>query len=115
MTMNDPIREALYAVADIIECTYAHDENGRTDQPGEYSGADIVESLCGIEEEVSAAIMVLDGQGRAVSDLPKEALEAIVAIVLDGFDVNGEDTSWDNKSVADRAFCMLRSYGLFGR
>lgn len=110
--MNDPIREALYAVADIIECTYAHDENGRTNQPCNYNSADLVESLCDIEDTVSDAVMVLDGQGRAVSDLSKEALEAIVSTLLQGFDVDGEDVSWDIPSVANRAYCMLRSYGL---
>jgi len=110
--MVDPIREALYAVADIIECTYAHDENGRTDGPGDYSGADIVESLCGIEDTVCAATMVLDGQGRAVSDLPKEALEAIVATLLSKFDDTGHYVSWDHQDVAACAYRMLKAQGL---
>ncbi len=112
--MSDPIREALYAVADIIECTYAHDENGRTDQPGDYSCADIVESLCGIEDTVSAATLVLDGQGLAVSDLSKEALESIVATLLSKFNDNGYLVSWDNQSVVDCAYRLFDNNGLFG-
>jgi hypothetical protein len=113
MTMNDPIREALYAVADIIESTYSHDENGRVDSPI-YGGTVSVESLCGIEEEVSAAIMVMDGQGRAVSDLPKEALEAIVATLLSKFDDTGDAVTWDYASVGNCAYRMFQAQGLFG-
>jgi len=111
--MADPIREALYAVADIIECTYAHDENGRTDGPGDYSGADIVESLCGVEDTVSEAISILDGQGRAVSDLSKEALEAIVSTLLSKFGDTGHYVEWDHQDVASCAYRLLEARGLF--
>ena len=110
--MNDPIREALYAVSDIIECTYAHDKDGRVDGPGIYSGADVVESLCGIEEEISAAILVLDGQGRAVSDLSKEALESIVATLLSKFDRTEHNVSWDHQDVAACAYHLFNGHGL---
>lgn len=104
--MSDPIREALQRVADIIECV--HD-------PYNYSNVHIVGALHGIEEEVSDALRILDTQGRAVRDLPKPALEAIAAILLQGFDVDGDNISWDHQDISNRAFCMLRSYGLFGR
>jgi hypothetical protein len=53
----DEIISALNSVSNIIECTYDHDsETGeRLDEPGEHSGADIVEMICNIEIKVSKA------------------------------------------------------------
>lgn len=55
--------EALRSVARIIENTYGHDEETgeRIDEPGDYSAADIVEQLCGIEGLVSDAIAKATG------------------------------------------------------
>ncbi len=45
------IISALESVNEIVECTYATDEETgeRIDEPGEHSAADIVEMLCGAE------------------------------------------------------------------
>lgn len=53
----DSIISALSSVSRIIEDTYDHDsETGeRLDEPGKYSGADIVEMICNIETEVCDA------------------------------------------------------------
>ncbi len=47
----DPIISALNSVSNIIECTFDHDSetNERVDEPGEYSGAGIVEMFSNIE------------------------------------------------------------------
>ena len=55
--MTDTIEQALQTVADLIEATYAHDAAGnRLDEPGDMSGADVVEALCGAEETITAAL-----------------------------------------------------------
>jgi hypothetical protein len=55
--MEQRYRRALVAVRDVIECTYAHNEQGqRLDEPSEHSAADIVEMLCNIEFLVSEAL-----------------------------------------------------------
>ena len=53
----DSVISALSSVRRIIECTYDHDgeTDERLDEPGEYSGADIVEMICNIETEVCDA------------------------------------------------------------
>ena len=52
------MRTALERVAELIEATYAHDEDGLRidDEPGTASGADIVEMLCDIEPIVKSAL-----------------------------------------------------------
>lgn len=67
----DAIISALDSVSNIIECTYDHDsETGeRIDEPGEYSGADIVEMICNIEIEVSEAFEAAIGMfGKEATD-----------------------------------------------
>jgi hypothetical protein len=109
--MNDLISLALGRVAGLIECTYHHDEDGRTDQPGEYSGADIVEALCGIEDDVRAAIVEHEAR-RVVADLSRRSLETIVATLITKFDREDDGVSWDNVNVADCAYRMLEARGL---
>jgi len=112
--MADSIRDALRGVAGIIECTYAHDENGRTNEPSNFSGADIVEALCGIEEEVFDGLRILDTQCPVVRDLPRATLEAIVLVLLSKFDCTDRGVSWDHQDVANCAYCMLEAQGLLG-
>lgn len=58
---------ALKSVAEIIENTYAHDDDGeRIDDAGEYSAADIVEQVCNAENEVSEAIALLEANADPV-------------------------------------------------
>jgi hypothetical protein len=67
----DAIISALDSVSNIIECTYDHDsETGeRIDEPGEYSGADIVEMICNIEIEVCEAFEAAVGLfGKETTD-----------------------------------------------
>lgn len=51
-------RNALQSVMQIIESTYDHDPDTgeRTDGDSPVSGADVVESLCAIEDEIAAAL-----------------------------------------------------------
>ena len=113
--MSNPIRNALHGVADIIERTYAHDDDGvRTNLCSCYSGADIVDLLCDMEGKVSDALRILDTQGRAVSDLPRATLETIVSVLLARFDCTEQGVSWDHQDVANCAYRMLEAWGLFG-
>lgn len=58
----DSIISALTAVGKVIECTYDHDsETGeRIDEPGEHSGADIVNMLSEIELDVEDAMQAAE-------------------------------------------------------
>lgn len=53
---------ALVSVADVIEATYGHDDEGERipNEPGDASAADIVEMLCGTERAVNDAIAILE-------------------------------------------------------
>ena len=54
--------EALGRVAEVIEATYDHDEQGhRTIEAGQLSGADVIEALCFHEELVFKALEVAKG------------------------------------------------------
>lgn len=52
------MRTALLKVSCIVESTYGHDEYGRRseDVPPRASGADIVEMLCSLEDEIDKAL-----------------------------------------------------------
>ena len=53
-------RSALQAVTEIIQCTYAYDDDGnRIEGEGKCSGADIVEMLCDIEDGVAKTLASL--------------------------------------------------------
>lgn len=55
------VREMLGSVLDIIEDTYGHDDSGeRDDTPSEVSGADVVDNLLGLENELQQAVDTLD-------------------------------------------------------
>ena len=58
LTVAKPLNDvllALVSVADVIEATYGHDEDGERipNEPGDASAADIVEMLCNVEGAVS--------------------------------------------------------------
>lgn len=54
---HDRREAALRKVLDIIEQTYAHDEDGnRTDGDSPISGADVVEMLCALEDDLRGAL-----------------------------------------------------------
>ena len=59
---KDRILAALAAVQQVIENTYAHDEDGdRTEEEPEFSAADIVEQLCNLELIVDEAAEIVQG------------------------------------------------------
>lgn len=56
------MRHALTLLADLIESTYEHDDNGnRTNGDNPLSGADVCEELCGLESVVFGALDRLPG------------------------------------------------------
>jgi hypothetical protein len=56
---------ALESVCDLVERTYAHDQDGeRLDEPGELSGADVTEELMGMELALFEARDIVRGQSQ---------------------------------------------------
>ena len=64
-SVREKVLLALRCVSDVIERTYGHNEACRRDDSDPvYSGADIVEMLCEIEEEVAEALMLVEAEGE---------------------------------------------------
>lgn len=64
----DLIIAALTRVAEVIEATYDHDEQGhRTNEAGRLSGADVIEALCFHEELVFQALEAAKGMPRLLA------------------------------------------------
>ena len=57
MLAADKLRDALALVAGIIEETYPHDDEGnRINGDSPVSGADVVDALCAIEQQIAEAL-----------------------------------------------------------
>jgi len=69
---REKVLRALRLVSDVIECTYGHDPetNERDDGDPKCSGADIVQMLCDIEDDVEYALSAVETEG-ATDDVEK--------------------------------------------
>ena len=101
------IRKALESAQDVVDATFAHDEDGeRIDEQGEHSAADIVQMLCNLEPVLEEAIEVIEPEtsliicGRPIQydksgvghcwvaatdvDCPLDIQEEIAGEIIDG-------------------------------